>query len=225
MDNRYQSPLHLADDIERYLADEAVTAFPEPLIARTRRWVRKHQTLSATTAAIVLVSIIGLSIFSTIVSRKNAALNKANLALDKKNNELDAKNEELVESYKRESDARVLAQRNEEAARQQSQLALSTLASVINDLDTGLRNLAGSHDLRQRLLKTSLEKLEDVAEPFVAQTAIDRNTINALNQLGDVVSELAGNRPFAAPNLTAAPFAFGAGLRRTISPNVLHPSV
>lgn len=49
--DRYRSPQDLADDVERRLADEPVEAFPEPVLVRARRWVRKHPTLTTTTAA------------------------------------------------------------------------------------------------------------------------------------------------------------------------------
>lgn len=52
--NRYPSPQLLADDIEHYLADEPVSAFREPVTVRARRWARKHQTQTVTTAAVLL---------------------------------------------------------------------------------------------------------------------------------------------------------------------------
>ena len=66
--HRYSSPQQLADDVERFLADEPVTAFREPIGLRARRWVRKHQTLSTATAAVVLVSAMGLGVFSSAQS-------------------------------------------------------------------------------------------------------------------------------------------------------------
>ena len=37
-ENRYASPRVLADDIEKWMADEPVSAWREPLIRRARRW-------------------------------------------------------------------------------------------------------------------------------------------------------------------------------------------
>jgi serine/threonine protein kinase len=86
--DRYLSPLSLSEDIERFLADEAVSAFPEPLSKQAKRWVRKHQTLAASTAAVVLVSAIGLGVFSSVVGRKNAELVDLNAQITKKSNAL-----------------------------------------------------------------------------------------------------------------------------------------
>jgi serine/threonine protein kinase/formylglycine-generating enzyme required for sulfatase activity len=43
---RYESAAELRDDLNRYLADEAVTAHREPIHQRASRWVRRHKTLA-----------------------------------------------------------------------------------------------------------------------------------------------------------------------------------
>ena len=43
--DRYATPRMLADDVEHWLADEPVTAWPEPWTVRTRRWLGRHRTL------------------------------------------------------------------------------------------------------------------------------------------------------------------------------------
>lgn len=56
---RYSSALALADDVERWLADEPVSAYPESFVERSWRWIRRHRswaiagTLSMVTVAIV----------------------------------------------------------------------------------------------------------------------------------------------------------------------------
>jgi hypothetical protein len=57
-DDRYPSPRALADDVERWLADEPVTAHREPFTRRARRWARKHRTAVTTTAATALVAAV-----------------------------------------------------------------------------------------------------------------------------------------------------------------------
>ncbi|MFI5455865.1 MAG: hypothetical protein ACHRXM_10480 [Isosphaerales bacterium] len=60
--DRYNSPRALADDIEHWLADEPVSAWREPLPLRTRRWMRRHRTLTTSTLAAALVAgaLVGL---------------------------------------------------------------------------------------------------------------------------------------------------------------------
>src|SRR5262249_44360713 len=44
-EERYESARALAEEVERWLADEPVSAWAEPLPVRARRWVRKHRVL------------------------------------------------------------------------------------------------------------------------------------------------------------------------------------
>lgn len=60
--DRYQSALELADDLERYLADQAVMAFQENLWQRFIRSTRRHRvlTLSITLCLVTLSLVIAL---------------------------------------------------------------------------------------------------------------------------------------------------------------------
>jgi tRNA A-37 threonylcarbamoyl transferase component Bud32 len=53
--NRYGTAAELADDLNRYLADEPIRARPPGRLARTNRWVRKHPAL------VVAYGILALS--------------------------------------------------------------------------------------------------------------------------------------------------------------------
>lgn len=64
---RYDTPRALADDIERWLADEPVIACKEPLRSRARRWVKRHQTVVATAAAVVAVALLSLIVVTFLV--------------------------------------------------------------------------------------------------------------------------------------------------------------
>jgi tetratricopeptide (TPR) repeat protein len=63
-DDRYSSAHGLAEDIERWLADEPVTAWREPWIYRARRWITRHRTgvaaAAAACAAALSLGAIGL---------------------------------------------------------------------------------------------------------------------------------------------------------------------
>jgi eukaryotic-like serine/threonine-protein kinase len=81
--DRYPSARALADDIEHWLADEPVSALPEPLTERARRWTRRHRTLVTTAAAVLFLGLIGLAAFAAVVSDKNRKLVAANEATKK----------------------------------------------------------------------------------------------------------------------------------------------
>jgi serine/threonine-protein kinase len=61
-EDRYPSPRALAEDVEHWLADEAVSARRDPLRTRSWRWVRKHRTLATSAAAVVLLTAVGLGV-------------------------------------------------------------------------------------------------------------------------------------------------------------------
>lgn len=59
---RYPSPMEMAADIERWLADEPVAVCQDSFTVRATRWVRKHQTLATTSAvAMLLLTIASLA--------------------------------------------------------------------------------------------------------------------------------------------------------------------
>ena len=55
-EDRYGSPRDLAQDLERWLADEPVSAWPEPLRLKVLRWVNRNRTLVSSSAAAILVA-------------------------------------------------------------------------------------------------------------------------------------------------------------------------
>ena len=61
------SPRALADDLEHWLADEPVQAYPEPPAARLARWGRRHKPAVAGAAGLSMAAIVALSI-GTVLS-------------------------------------------------------------------------------------------------------------------------------------------------------------
>jgi serine/threonine protein kinase/tetratricopeptide (TPR) repeat protein len=70
--DRYVSPRALADEIERWLADEPVMAHREPWPARCGRWLRRHRPLVAGAAALLTTAAIALAISTVLLSREQA---------------------------------------------------------------------------------------------------------------------------------------------------------
>jgi formylglycine-generating enzyme required for sulfatase activity len=60
-EQRYASARELAADVERWLADEPVSAHAEPLIARLARWARRHRTAVTAGAVLCITALIALS--------------------------------------------------------------------------------------------------------------------------------------------------------------------
>ena len=87
--NRYASAEELADDVERWLADEPVSAWEEPIQVRSRRWMRRKAPLVAASLAALVMLAIGTGVVAIQQSRSSRKLAG-------KNEELSEKNETLV---------------------------------------------------------------------------------------------------------------------------------
>ncbi len=93
--DRYASAQELAADVEKWLADEPVSAYPDPLLVRARRLVRRHQTVAAVGVALLLVTTVALAIGTTLIA---AAERKTAKALDDRTQALDEKTAALTEA-------------------------------------------------------------------------------------------------------------------------------
>jgi eukaryotic-like serine/threonine-protein kinase len=71
-ENRYATPRALADDIERWLADEPVRAYRDPLLARISRAARRHKVATASASALLVAAVVGLSIGTVLLGREQA---------------------------------------------------------------------------------------------------------------------------------------------------------
>ena len=60
--DRYASARELALDVERFLADEPVAAYREPITVRTWRWVRRHRAMVTSGLLIAALTMTGLAI-------------------------------------------------------------------------------------------------------------------------------------------------------------------
>jgi serine/threonine protein kinase/tetratricopeptide (TPR) repeat protein len=60
-EDRYGTALQLAEDIQHWLADEPVSAFPEPVTVRMQRWARQHKPVVSGAAAALLVGALALA--------------------------------------------------------------------------------------------------------------------------------------------------------------------
>ena len=72
--DRYPTPHSLAEDVERWLADEPVSVFRDPWTARALRTMRRHRTAVVGIGVLMTTALIGLAVISSITSRKNGEL-------------------------------------------------------------------------------------------------------------------------------------------------------
>ena len=80
-DDRYPSASELARDVQRWLADEPVTAYPDPLLTRIGRAARRHRLLVTAAAALLVTAVIALSISTVLIGREKAKTDVARAEL------------------------------------------------------------------------------------------------------------------------------------------------
>jgi eukaryotic-like serine/threonine-protein kinase len=111
---RYASPRALSEDIERWMADEPVSVWREPLSRRARRWANRNRTAVASAAVALVAGVVGLSsVLAVQTSAKaevtralaretdaNQALATANDALERSKASVQARYDLAVEAIK-----------------------------------------------------------------------------------------------------------------------------
>jgi serine/threonine protein kinase len=113
--DRYESAQVLKLDLERWLADEPVTAWGEPFSLRVRRWARRNRTAVTGAAAALVVGIIGLSAVAVVQSRAKSALEAKNRQLIEAKNEAETA---LAETMKAQAEMRAALMQSEKSRRQ-----------------------------------------------------------------------------------------------------------
>src|SRR5207253_6594288 len=71
------SARELATDVERWLADEPVSAWREPWLMRLRRWARRHRTTVTAGAVLCLTAVVILSISYWLLAQEQSRTEQA----------------------------------------------------------------------------------------------------------------------------------------------------
>jgi serine/threonine-protein kinase len=94
-EDRYATPRALAEDLERWMADEPVLAWREPWMRSLLRWLTRHRTGVSAAAATMLASVVGLAAILVVQAQASAQIatalrheTRANVALVSANLEL-----------------------------------------------------------------------------------------------------------------------------------------
>jgi serine/threonine protein kinase/tetratricopeptide (TPR) repeat protein len=168
-EDRYGSCRALAEDLERWMADEPVSAWREPLSARARRWARHHRTGVAGAAAAVLAGLIGLAAVVAVQSRANAVLEGKNLQLTTAT----AATERALTATRAEQQKTEAALAQSEEARQRAQ---AVLAFLEDDVLAAARPEGQAGGLGTDV---TVRKAVDQAEPKIAARFRDQPIVEA----------------------------------------------
>jgi eukaryotic-like serine/threonine-protein kinase len=141
--DRYPSAQALAEEVEHWLGDEPVSAFPENLSRRLGRWARRHRAATQATAAVLVVVTLVSATAAILINR---ALHNERVALHG------------------ERSARTQAFVNFQAAQKQSERAEGNFRQARQAVDDSFTLLSeetlldepGLQPLRQKLLQAAL---------------------------------------------------------------------
>jgi tetratricopeptide (TPR) repeat protein len=192
---RYASARELADDLERWLADEPVRAHRDRLAARLGRWARRHRPLVAGGVALLGTAVVALALCTALLSRAWESTERARAR------EAAQKEDAEQARARAEADAR-RAQQAEQKAREHARRAAAEgrRARKVSQMFTGLFESAdplGIHtpgvtpgkEKGQNL--TARELLDRGRERVLAETEEDPLVrAELLHTLGDVYRTL-----------------------------------
>jgi serine/threonine-protein kinase len=71
-EDRYPSARALADDLEHWLADEPVAVYRDPTLGRAARWGRRHRTLVAGLAGLLVTAVVALAVSTVLIAAEQA---------------------------------------------------------------------------------------------------------------------------------------------------------
>ena len=204
--NRYASAADLADDVDRFLADEPVSAFPDPPSVRAWRFVKRHRAAVSAAGALLLTSSIALGVGYVAVSKKHQETLAAKADADKQRDRaLKAKAEAdeqrdraikaeavAVEQRDRAVEAEADARTQEQLARDNAAATRGVIAGFIDSVaDNEWAKIPGTAELRLDAVRKVLDEYPKLIEqqpddPDLRFDAsiLDRSCANLFRVLG-----------------------------------------
>jgi hypothetical protein len=75
--DRYQTAREFCDDLQRYLLDEPILARAPTLWEQGAKWIRRHEALTRSAIAVIVVALIALAITTFLVTRAQVRTQQA----------------------------------------------------------------------------------------------------------------------------------------------------
>jgi serine/threonine-protein kinase len=168
--DRYASAKELADEVQCWLADEPVSAYSEPWVARSGRWLRRHRATMVAAVAAVAVATVCLAVATVLLSAAG----------------------------RRERQAKTLAEQNEQKAEQQRDrardrfvLARSAVDKYYTQVSDSLELKAhGLEKLRTTLLETAAEFYEKLSREEDADSNLEADRASTYLRLGRLYQDI-----------------------------------
>ena len=144
--------------MQRWLADEPVSTYRDPWHVRAGRWARRHRQLTATVAAIVILTAIAATMAAVFIDRERQVAVAARAS--------EAKAKEEAFGWFREA-----------------QRTIDVMATGVSDV---LQNLPGTDTLRLRLLQEAASSYELFSNQDSPDPKVRLERGHTLVRLGDI---------------------------------------
>lgn len=208
-EDRYPTAQALAADVDRWLSDEPVSCHRDPLLARLARWARRHPARVAAAVSLLFTGFLAAAVILFVVdqARKQTkeSLIKVTKAEDDAQQALKAETaakektrdalDKLTDQEKQTRDQRDAAERARDLAKNRFGLASKAFEKVVFEIQSQLEDRSGTQRLRQSLLQTAQEGLNDLLTSGGHVSGADRQEADrvlfgARVQMGDVYKSL-----------------------------------
>ncbi|MGO9469331.1 MAG: protein kinase domain-containing protein [Isosphaeraceae bacterium] len=171
--DRYATPKALAEDVERWMADEPVAAYRESWARALTRWLTRHRTGVTALGAAMLVALAGLAAVLGVQARANG--------------QLTVKNTELDAAFRREAQIRKEAETNFNMARNAVD---NYLTSVSENTLLKQQDSVDIRSLRRELLSTALKYYKSFVNQRNNDPNLRRQLANAYFRVGEITQEI-----------------------------------
>ncbi len=174
---RYQSAADLADDVQRFLASQPITARPPGLTQTLVKWTRRHAGLVTAGALLLLVSTLALIVSTLLISREQSQTAAA----------LTQARDNFTEAQRQKQEA----QRQQKQAEENFQWARKTVDTYLTKVsDDTLLNQPGMQTLRKDLLELALTYYQQFAEQRADDPGVREELAEAYARVGDIEREM-----------------------------------
>jgi serine/threonine protein kinase len=182
LEDRYGSPRALAEDVERWLADEPIGAWAEPWSMRARRWIRRHGKLVTAATCVTVLAVLFLGVLAAVLGAAGERERQAR---------------QLAEQ--REEEAR-LARRQAEMDRDEALRGRHAAVELVARLTEGIETPALDPQFYQELILEAFDQLpafpfKDAARgllrdnPKVIKVVMERVTGHVLQRARELITE------------------------------------
>ena len=169
-EDRYPSCRALADDVERWAADEPVSVYRAPAQVRLARWARKHRTGVAIGAGLLQTAVVVLAVSTVLLGQSRARIDRERRAAESARARAQAINNFLVNDLLGQADP----ERNPAGAdltvrqlldRAAKSLAVAESVALEPGVEGAVRSTIGNAYLELGLYREAAEQLSRAGSP------------------------------------------------------------